>query len=304
MKTLPDTFWFFGTAILIAILFSNCKKDASPSGNTIQQGNITIQINAIFPQAVGSSLHLLQVRYNDVIDSPIDVTVTFHLKNGQQKNIPIYIPAGYRHLQSWGGDNYINTLDYAGHTDSTGNGSTPVVDGSWDVSSVEITAVSCPDKEYGFKVLTGADEWTYYKPTGPVTTVSFIVNKDTVSYADYDFNTDAYLYRANTMVYGFYFFTYRVSLFSARASYPLQVGTTMDIPAMVYNWNSRRYGSQPDGMDSASNGSTLHLSITNLSNTHFDAAFSGKLWSSLQPDTLFISHGEIKNALLPAKVDN
>ena len=162
MKTVRNTIPFFAAAILIAILFSNCKKEASPSGNRIQQGNTTIEINAIFPKAPGSSLHFLQVRYNDVINAPIDVSVTFHLTNGQQKNIPVTIPAGYRNLVSWGGDNHINTLDYAGHTDSTGNGSTPVVDGSWDVSSVEITAVSCPDKEYGFKVLTGADQWTHY----------------------------------------------------------------------------------------------------------------------------------------------
>jgi hypothetical protein len=36
-----------------------------------------------------------------------------------------------------------------------------------------------------------------------------------------------------------------------------------------------------------------------VSATHFDAAFSGKVWSSRQPDTLFISKGELKNALLP-----
>lgn len=304
MKTALNTIRFFAATLSIGILFSDCKKDTARSNNAIQQGNTTIEINAIYTGTPGGSSRFLQVRYNNVINAPINVTVTFYLKNGQQKNIPVTIPAGYRHLQSWGDDKYFNTLDYAGHTDSTGNGSTPVVDGSWDVSSLAITAVSCPDKEYGFKVLTGADEWTFYKPTGPFTTVSFISNKDTVSYSDYDFNTDACTYRANLNAYGFYFFTYRVSLYSATASYPLQVGMKMDIPAMVYNWNSRRYGSQPDGVDAASNGSTLQLSITNLTSTHFDATFSGKLWSSLQPDTLFISDGEIKNALLPAKVDN
>jgi len=297
MKTLRNTLPFFAATLLIAILFSNCGKEASPSAKRIQQGNTTIEINAIFP-------HFLQVRTNNVIDVPINLTVTFHLKDGEDKSVPVTFPAGYKHLVSWGGDNYVNTFDYQGHTDSTGNDSTPIVDGSWDVSSVEITAVSCPDKEYGFKVLTGADDWTFYKPTGPQTTVSFIVNKDTVSYADYDFNTDGCLYRSNLQAYAFTFFTYRVSFYSAPAIYPLRAGMTMDIPAMVYKKeNSIYFGSQPDDADSASNGSTLQLTVTSVTDTHFDATFSGKLWSSRQADTLFISEGEIKNAVLPGKVD-
>ncbi len=302
MKTTLTTLRFFAATLSIAFLFSNCKKEAARAGDKIQQGDTTIEINAIFPQD-GSSLHFLQVRINDVIDAPINVTVTFHLKNGEQKTIPVTFPAGYKNLISWGGDNYINTLDYDGHTDSTGNGSTPIVDGSWDVSSVEITAVSCPDKEYGFKVLAGSDDWTFYHPKAPLTSVRFIVNKDTVSYADYDFNTNACLYRANLQAYGFTFFFYQVNLYSDTASYPLHTGMTIDIPAMVYYWNSRNYGSQPDDVDSASNGSTLQLTITNVTDTHFDATFSGKLWSSRQTDTLFISEGEIKNALLPGEVD-
>jgi hypothetical protein len=302
MKNTLNTFQFFAATLLIAVLFSNCEKAASVS--KIQQGNTVIEINAIFPSAPESSLHFLQVRINDVINAPINVMVTFHLTNGQQKNIPVTIPAGYKHLVSWGDDHYINTMDYSGYTDSTGNGSTPIVDASWDVSSVEITAVSCPDKEYGFKVLTGEDEWTFYKPTGPETTVHFIVNKDTVSYTDHDFNTDACLYSTDRKTYSFIFFFYRVSLYSSTATYPLHAGMEIDIPAMAYKWNSRYYGSQPDNADSASNGSTLQLTVTNVTDTHFDAIFSGKLWSSRQPDTLVISGGEIKNALLPDKVDN
>ena len=300
MKTIFTTLRFFAATLSIAILFSNCNKEAARAGNQIQQGNTIIEINAIMPTG-----HSLQLRYNNVINAPINVTVTFHLVNGQKKNFPVTIPAGYRKMVSWGGDNYINTLDYSGQTNSTGTvGSTPIIDGSWDISSVEITAVSCPDKEYGFKVLTGADDWNFYKPTGPKTTLSFIVNKDTVSYSDYDFNTDGCLYRDNLQAYSFTFFTYRVSLFSATASYPLQAGMTMDIPAMVYKKeNSIYFGSQPDDVDSASNGSTLKLTITNVTDTYFDATFSGKLWSSRQADTLFISEGEIKNSLLPGKVD-
>ncbi|HEY5369164.1 MAG TPA: hypothetical protein VIJ75_09245 [Hanamia sp.] len=140
---------------------------------------------------------------------------------------------------------------------------------SWGVSSVAITAVSCPDKEYGFKVLAGADDWTFYKPTGPVTSIYFISNKYTVSWSDYDFNTEPCLYRTLPRVYGFTFFSRRVLLYSATAGYPLKVGMTMDIPAMVYNWNSRIYGSQSDDVVPASNASTFHLSITNVTSTHF-----------------------------------
>lgn len=301
MKTTRNTVSFFTAILLIAILFASCGKDASPSGGKIQQGNTIIEINAIFPQAAGGSQHFLQVRTNSVIDAPINLTVTFHLRNGQNKNIPVTIPSGYRNLVSWGDDNYINTMDYFGHTDSTGNGATPSVDGSWDVSSVEITAVSCPDKEYGFKVLSGNDAWTFYKPTGPETAVRFVVNKDTVYYADHDFNTNACIYSARSQQYSFIFFMYQVSLYSAVVTYPLRQGMELDIPAMVYKWNSRYFGSQPDNGDSASNGSTVRLTITNLTSTHFDATFSGKLWSSRQPDTLFISEGVIKNALLPGK---
>lgn len=282
---------------LLPILFSNCKKNPVQS-NTIQQGNTTIEINAIFPGD-----HFLYVRYNNVISAAINLTITFHLKDGQQKNIPVTIPAGYKNLQSWGDDSYVNSLEYTGHYDSTGNGSTPVIDGSWDVSSVEITSVNCPDKEYGFKVLTGSDNWDFYHPKDPVTSVSFISNKDSVSYSDYDFSASTNLYRTNLQVYGFYLFGSKVLLFSDIEKYPLTEGMTMNIPAMVYYSNSRNYGSQPDNKDSASNGSTIQLTITNLTSTHFDATFSGKLWSSRQADTLQISDGKIRNALLPAKVE-
>ncbi len=88
-------------------------------------------------------------------------------------------------------------------------------------------------------------------------------------------------------------------MISAVGNYPLQQGMTMDIPVLVYFWNGRNYGVQPDGPQAQTNGSTLQLTITKLSGSHFDATFSGKVWSSRQADTLFITKGEIKNALLP-----
>ena len=289
----------FAAILSFAILFSNCNKNTALPGNIIQQGNTTIEINAISPRdASGGSM--LQVRYNNVIDAAINATITFHLKDGQQKKIAIKIPAGYKNLTSWVNGGYMNIWDYQGHYDSTGNGSIPVIDYSWDVSSVEITSVTSPDKEYGFKVLTGNDQWTSYQPKDSLTTISFISNKDTIFYSGYDFETSANnLYTTAISSYGFYFFNSKILLFSGNEKYPLSEGMNINIPLMVYHWNSRNYGSQPNGEEAASNGSTLQLTITKLTSIHFDATFSGKLWSSRQPDTLRISHGEIKNALLP-----
>lgn len=299
MKT-HTRFKTFAVILSLALLFSNCKKDPVPSDNIIQQGNTTIEINAIFPTLPSGSSHFLQVRYNNVINAAINATITFHLKNGEQKRIPINIPAGYKNLVQRRDSSYINTWDYTGHYDSTGNGSIPVIDGSWDVSSVEITSVTCSDKEYGFKVLTSADNWNFYKPKNSATSINFISNKDTISYSGYDFETSANsFYTADISSYGFYFFSSGILLFSGNEKYPLTQGFKINIPLMLYRWNSRDYGSQPDGEDAASNGSTIQLTITKITSTHFDATFSGRLWSSRQPDTLRISQGVIKNALLP-----
>ena len=92
-------------------------------------------------------------------------------------------------------------------------------------------------------------------------------------------------------------------LFSGSEKYPLSKGMTMNIPLMVYHQNSRTYGSFPDGPQAYLNGSTIVLTVTKVTATHFDATFSGKLWSAMQADTLHISNGEIKNAVLPERVD-
>jgi hypothetical protein len=277
------------------LLLSSCEKGQSE--NRIQQGNTIIQINAISPDI----FHILQVRYNNVINAPINVTVAFHLEDGQKKNVQITIPANNKNLQEWSENKFINTWDYEGYLDSTGNNSTPPIDRSWDISSVEIIAVSSPDKEYGFKVLTSND-WSFYEPTDPHTIVSFISNKDTISYSDYDFMATLTQFNNTNSNYYFNFFSAKVMLFSDVQNYPLTQGMTMNIPLMVYKHNSRNYGSYPDGPQAYTNGSTLVLTITKVTDTHFDASFSGNLWSAMQADTLRISHGEIKNALLPERV--
>jgi hypothetical protein len=129
------------------------------------------------------------------------------------------------------------------------------------------------------------------------------VNKDTVLYSDYDFkNSGGIIYKSDASIYGFYLFDYSFQMISETgASYPIENGASIKIPFLLYHWGSRNFGSEMDDGDPDSNGSTLKLTVTKLTDTHFDAVFSGKLWSSRQPDTLFITDGNIKNALLPVK---
>ncbi|MEO8821668.1 MAG: hypothetical protein ABI267_06210 [Ginsengibacter sp.] len=294
-----NTIKIFAFTLIVAVSVSSCGKDPVQSGNPIQQGNTIIQINAISAAVYNN----LQVRYNNVIDAPINATIAFHLKNGQKKNIQITIPANNKRLQEWSNNNFINSWNYTGFYDSTGIAPAPSIDPSWDIASVEITAVSCPDKQYGFKVLTGADDWTFYTPKDLHTSVSFISNKDTISYSDYDFIANVSQYNNTRSNYYFNFFNNHMLIISHEEQYPLYTGMTINIPLMVYNRNPGNYGSQPDGPEAASNGSTIVLTITKVTDTHFDATFSGNLWSSRQADTLHISDGEIKNALLPERVD-
>lgn len=297
MKTVHSIKFF--ALILIAILFfTSCEKDPVESGNPIQQGRTIIQINAVSPDIVT----LLQVRYNNVINAPIKATVTFHLRDGQQKDVQVTIPANNKDLMEWDENKFINTWNYRGFYDSTVIGPPPPIDRSWDIAFVRIKAVSCPDKEYGFKALT-SDDWTFYEPKDSITSISFISNKDTIAYSDYDFKTNLTQYNNRTSNYYFNLFRNKVMMFSENETYPLNQGKTMKIPLMVYTHHSRNYGSSPDGPKAHLNGSTIVLTITKLTKTHFDATFSGKLWSAMQADTLHITEGKIKNAVLPERVD-
>lgn len=289
MKTNLSLIYLISVLTILAI-FSSCEKDPA-SVNEIQHGNNTVEMNAIYTG------YYLQVRYNGVIDAPIKATVKIY-QHGKTMNVPVNIPAGYKSLQHWGGDDYVNAWNYNGFYDSIGVNHLPVISGN--VDSLEIIAVSCPDKQYGFSILSHGMDWSeFYHPTDPRTIVSFISNKDTVSYNDYDFSSGTVSYNKSVKYYRFGLFNNMLQMISAAKDYPLQPGMTMDIPVLVYYWNGRNYGIQPDGPQASTNGSTLQLTITRLSGTNFDATFSGKIWSSRQEDTLIISNGEIKNALLP-----
>lgn len=290
MKNNSILIQIIATIFALSIFFSACKKDPATE-NKIQQGHTTIEMNAIYTG------YYLQVRYNNVINAPIHATVRVY-QNGTTMDVPVNIPAGYQSLQNWTNDDYLNAWNYNGYYDSTSTNGLPVITGR--VDSVKIIAASSPDKEYGFKIIGGNIDWSsFYHPTDLKTTVSFISNKDTVLYSDYDFSSGTVWYSKTSKMYRFGLFNMTYQMFSAVANYPLQQGMKMDIPVLVYFWNGRNYGMQPDGPLAGTNGSTLQLTVTKVSATHFDATFSGKVWSSRQADTLFISNGEIKNAFLP-----
>ena len=290
MKNNSILIQIIATTFALATFLSACEKDPGTSNN-IQQGNTTIEMNAIYTG------YYLQIRYNNVINAPIHATVRVY-QNGNTLDVPVNIPAGYKSMQNWSGDNYLNAWDYNGYYDSTSTNGLPVITGN--VDSVKIIAASSPDKEYGFKIVDGNINWSqFYHPTDPKTTVSFISNTDTILYSSYDFSSGTVYYNKTSKTYHFGLYNNTYQMFSAVENYPLQQGMTMDIPVLVFSWNGRNYGIQPDGPEAHTNGSTLQLTITKLSGTYFDASFSGKVWSSRQADTLFISKGEIRNALLP-----
>ena len=135
----------------LATFFSACKKDHTDASNKIQQGNTTIEINAIYTG------YYLQVRYNNVINAPIHATVRVY-QNGKTMDAPVNIPAGYQSLQNWMNDDYLNAWNYNGYYDSTSTNGLPVITGR--VDSVKIIAASSPDKEYGFKIVGGNIDWS------------------------------------------------------------------------------------------------------------------------------------------------
>lgn len=291
MKNNSFLFQFLAIISAFSITFSACTKDPVTTSNTIQQGNTIIEINAIYTG------YYLQVRYNNVINAPIDATVRVY-QNGKTMEVPVNIPAAYKSLQEWNDNDFINTWDYNGYYDSTQVNGLPVITGT--VDSVKIIAVSCPDKEYGFKIVGGNIDWSaFYHPKDPKTTVTFISNTDTVLYSDYDFSSGTVFYNKTSKLYRFGLYNLTYQMYSAAANYPLQAGMIMDIPIFIFYWNGRNYGLPTEGPLSGTNGSTLQLTITKVSDTHFDATFSGKVWASSVADTLLISKGEIKNALLP-----
>ncbi|MGF7231560.1 hypothetical protein [Arachidicoccus sp.] len=318
MKINFKSYFFF--IVVFVVCFLSCGKnpiDTPSNNNQIQQGDSTIEINAIYPNIspaiIGEYIppnYVLYIRDNAVIDAAINLVVAFYVHNDGEKDISATIPAGYKQLQLMNGNNYINSFTYyTTSKDSLGNTfNTTVINSTWVVDSIKIKSVICSNKKYGFKVLDKTDWTSYYTPHDSVTSINFIANTDTISYSDYNFNLTGNTYRSGT--YAFYFPNPPlVSMFSGSATYPLQKGMTIDIPLMVYaktisfgNGSSYvYYGSQPDGAQAYTNYSTVKMNITNVTDKLFDADFSGKIYSSRQHDTLYLTKGTIKNAPLPTQ---
>src|SRR3954468_16200213 len=100
---------FITSSFLFTFILSSCTKNHDNPGNPIQQGDSTIEINAVFGSIPNSnSSRSLQIRYNNVINASINLMITFHLKDGQEHDVPITISAGHKDLQLWGNGNYLN----------------------------------------------------------------------------------------------------------------------------------------------------------------------------------------------------
>lgn len=315
---------FVFSTLIYVLTFSSCTKkpDATNNNNdSIQQGDTTIEVNLIpiggkysqtgFPEdTIG-----YQLRLNAVVNAPINFTLAFYLTGNKEQDVQINLPAGYENLLNWQGDNYLNYLNISAYSSNSNDSGavqksfSNVYDASWHIDSVEIKGVSSSNKNYGFKVLDKTDWTSYYVPHDSITSIYFVANTDTISYSDYDFNLTSNTY-STSGTYAFYFPNPSlVLMFSGSAKYPLQKGITLDIPLMVYakeisigNGTSYiYYGSQPDGTQAYTNYSTVKINITNVTDKLFDANFSGNIYSSRQPDTLFITNGIIKNAPLPTQ---
>lgn len=293
---------------ICTIFFCACGKNPSISNDgIIQQGDTTIEINAAYsfnPYYMGAMPYpALRVRYNNVIASPINLTISFYLQSGQVKDVPMVIPANNKSLQGQG-DEYINNWTNSGTVyDSTTGTNIVLFDNfNWGINSVKIKSVSCPDKHYGFKVLNDTSWTAYYHPTDSITTVSFFANSDSVYYSDYDFNTVGTWFNTANSTYSFTpFILFNAFLYfeSVPSTYPLWQGMIIDIPYLLYLWNNQVYGIEPTVVPNPSDYSSVKLTITSIHSPFFDATFSGKIYSSRQPDTLVITKGIFHNAPLP-----
>lgn len=296
-------------AFSTSCLLSACSKSDLDSGDHIQQGSTVIQVNAIYPQSPAyAGLHTLQIRYNNVIDAPIYLKLRFNLTDGGHLDLPVTLPAGYQNLQRWSEDTYLNILDYVGGATDTLTGilsPLPPLSSTLDIKSLVIISATTPDKKYGFQVLGGNDDWSFYHPTELHSSIGFTVNNEDIAYSDYDFSaTHATFFRNNNSRYTFGINNIDITMISDVAAFPLQEGVQMGIPYFRYYFHNRNYGYALGPEVESSNGSTVQLKVTKLTATHFAATFSGKVWSAISPDTLFITNGVMENMPLPDSYDS
>lgn len=299
-----------GIVCCITFLLNSCSKSVSNIDH-IQQGNTVIQINAIYASIYGdNNFRSLQIRYNDVIESPIFLKIRFELMDGNRLDLPVTLPAGYQHLEQWytSSSDYLNILNYVGGTIDTVTGTKsplPSLSNSLNVKSLTIISATTPDPQYGFKVLGGNDDWTYYHPSSPRCTVKFLANNENIQYSGFDFEVlPGISYGKDNKRYHFVMPDYKLQIISDVSTYPVKEGMQIGIPFLRYYYNNRNYGYASGEKDEASNGSTLKLTVTKVNDQYFDATFSGKVWSAISPDTLFITDGTMENMPMPSLQTN
>lgn len=92
-----------------------------------------------------------------------------------------------------------------------------------------------------------------------------------------------------------------VRMISDSSNKTLFVGQQIKMPYFAYYGPYSDHGTiVSNGVIEAKSGSTVYLTITRVSNVDFDATFSGKVWSSRDPDTLYIHDGSMLHVKLPS----
>ena len=287
--------------ITIIFILPSCSKDDNLGGlNGIQTGDTTVSIyTQYYP-----SLSELRIKYNYVIPTDIGAVVRFYLHGKGQKDIAFTIPAGNQNPQSEINGQYLNNWVYPGGSTDTATGLQipTLINASWQIDSVKIIGVHTADKHYGFKVLGKDDSWpAYFEVQNPKTIIAFTYNNKPLHFEKYDFEAGGATYSPQYQNYTLHYFDNQIQMFTAEAAYPLKDGMVIDVPIMVF-YDQINYGGAPDNPDGSNDTySTIKLKISNVTDSHFDGSFEGKLFSSRQIDTLYIKDGIIKNAMLPEK---
>jgi hypothetical protein len=292
--------------LTITFMLPSCGKDdtlGSQSG--IQTGDTTVGIYVGYnPVTMNSALYELRFKYNHQVATDISAVVRFYIHNKSQKDIAFTIPAGNQNPKSEINGQYLNNWVYPGGSTDTATGLQipTLINASWQIDSVKIIGVHTADKHYGFNVLGKNDSWSaYYKVQNPKTTIAFSYNNKPLHFESFDFEAGGATYSNQFQNYSLSYFNSQIQIITDKAAYPLQSGMEIDIPFMLF-FDQKTYGGESDHPDGSNDTySTIKLKISNVTDSHFDASFEGKLFSSRQPDTLYITEGLIKNAVLPAK---
>jgi|GEM_PF-1686961 len=292
--------------LVLMFTLPSCGKDDNMGGlSGIQKGDTTVSIYAgVYKFDLNYNLFELRIKYNHVISTEITAVVRFYIHAKGQKDLTFTIPAGNQNPKAEINGQYLNNWIYSSTEPDTWaetNGAS-LIDASWEVDSVKLIGVHTADKHYGFKVLGKDDTWpAYFDVKNPKTTLQFAYNNKQLRFESYDFEAGWASYSTQQQNYILHYFDNQIQIITSGTSYPLEAGMVIKIPFMLF-FDQKTYGGSTDKPDGSNDTySTLKLTITKVQNNHYDGQFEGKLFSSRQTDTLFITDGIIKNALMPEK---